>query len=180
MSETVAAEVVRAALTSQLRAALAMLRQAVERCPDDLWDREGDLARSWQIAYHALFFAHLYAQPRSEDFVPWAHHVANVQYDDGIPGPPDPKSELPLVAPAYTKAQILAYWEECDRLVGRAIGACDVASASSGFSWYPIPKLEHLILNVRHVEHHVAQLAARLRSEADVGIDWVGAKRDPS
>jgi hypothetical protein len=27
-----------------------------------------------QIAYHALFYTHLYLQPAEADFVPWEHH----------------------------------------------------------------------------------------------------------
>ena len=59
-------------LKSQYRASLAMLREAIEKCPDTLWARESDLNKTWQVAYHALYFVHLYAQPTLEDFVPWS------------------------------------------------------------------------------------------------------------
>ena len=42
---------------------------------------------------------------------------------------------------------------------------------------YKLPKLEHQIVNIRHIEHHMAQLADRLRSSAGIGIQWVGACR---
>lgn len=170
-------DALRASLKSQYHAALAMLREAVERCPDELWAREGDAAASWQIAYHALFFTHCYLQPTADAFRPWERHVADVQYEDGIPGPPDPASALPLVAPPYTKADILEYWRVCDAMVDGAVDTLDLASASSGFPWYPISKFEHQLVNLRHVQHHTAQFAARLRTAAGIGISWVGARR---
>jgi hypothetical protein len=60
-------------------------------------------------------------------------------------------------------------------MVDDAIDALDLHSPESGFSWYRVSKLEHQIVNIRHIQHGAAQLADRLRSAAGVGIDWVGA-----
>jgi len=166
----------RSALKSQYHAALAMLREAIDRCPDNLWSKSGHRNECWQVAYHALFITHLYSQPNEAAFRPWKEHQANVQYPDGIPGPPQPGSKLPLVAKPYTKAQVLAYWSFCDRMIDAAVDAIDLHSAESGFDWYPIPKIEHQIVNIRHIQHHTAQLADRVRTAAGVGIDWVGAR----
>ena len=170
-------ESIRTILKSQYHASLAMLRDAVEKCPDDLWTSTAHLNPCWQVAYHALFFAHLYGCVDEASFRPWALHQADVQYPDGIPGPPDPDSKLPLVARPYTKAEVLAYWKFVDDGVDAAVDATDVHSAASGFSWYPVPKLEHQLVNLRHIQHHAAQLATRLRTTSNIGIDWVGARR---
>jgi hypothetical protein len=61
-------------LKSQYLAALAMLRQAVACCPEALWDDRVDKNRFWHVAYHALFYTHLYLQDTLETFVPWAQH----------------------------------------------------------------------------------------------------------
>jgi len=37
-------------------------------------------------------------------------------------------------------------------------------------------KLEHQFVNIRHIQHHGAQLADRLRSAANIGIRWVGGQ----
>ena len=58
----------------------------------------------------------------------------------------------------------------------RWVDAVDLLSPSSGFYWYKIPKLEHQLVNIRHIQHHGAQLADRLRQAADIGVDWVGAR----
>jgi DNA-binding response OmpR family regulator len=164
-------------LKSQYRAALAMLREAVERCPDALWDDPAHTNRTWQIAYHALFFARYYGG-RDESFDGfWAGHRRGTQNPDGIPGPPDPESPLPLLPEPYTKAEVLAAWDHCNAGVEAAVDALDLAAPQCGFPWYPIPKLEHQVVNIRHIQHHAGQISERLRREADIGIAWAGARR---
>ena len=51
---------VRDALKSQYHAALSMLRQTIERCPEDLWLDETPENAFWHVAYHALFYGHLF------------------------------------------------------------------------------------------------------------------------
>jgi hypothetical protein len=167
----------RAALKSQYHAALAMLRESIERCPDELWYDDEPVNAFWQIAYHALFFTHLYLQPSLEAFRPWPKHQSNVQHEDGIPGPADPNSALPLIPNPYSKAEALEYWELCDRMIDDGVDALDLYSAESGFYWYRIPKLEHQLVNIRHTQHHAAQLADRLRAAEGIGVRWVGARR---
>ena len=65
---------VRAALKCQYHAALAMLKQVIEPCPDDLWAGEDYPISFWRVAYHTLFFTHLYLQPNEKAFRPWDHH----------------------------------------------------------------------------------------------------------
>jgi len=170
-------EALRSILKSQYHAALAMLRETIERCPDELWFAREHVNSFWQIAYHSLFFAHLYMLPNEAAFRPWEHHQSDVQNPDGLPGAPDPNSTLPLIPKPYTKEEALAYWKVCDEMVDRAVDALDLHSPDSGFSWYKVPKLEHQIVNIRHIEHHLAQLADRLRASAGIGIKWVQACR---
>jgi len=163
----------KSALKSQYHAGLAMLRQAVEECPDALWEDETPTNAFWQIAYHALFFTHLYLMPRLEDFRPWPGHQSDVQHEDGIPGPADPESELPLIPDPYSRKDVLAYCDFCEALVDEAVDALDLDSPESGFHWYLVPKVEHQLVNLRHMQHHTAQLADRLRSTVDRGVRWV-------
>lgn len=61
-------------IRSQYQASLEMLKQAILKCPESLWDDQEYQNRFWQISYHALFFTHLYLQPSLEAFTPWAKH----------------------------------------------------------------------------------------------------------
>jgi len=101
----------RAALKSQYHATLAMLKAAITRCSDDLWISRGGHANPyWRIAYHTLFYTHLYLQPNNRVFTPWEHHYKGIQYM-GRPSRRKP----------YTKAEVLAYWRLCDWLVDDAV-----------------------------------------------------------
>ena len=108
-------------LKSQYHAALAMLRDAIEQCPDAEWLSRDHKNAFWQVAYHVLFFAHLYLQQNETTFVLWSqHHGA----DDGTRGEP------------YSKAQVLEYWSFVDHAVDGAVDLLDLESPESGFSWY--------------------------------------------
>ena len=147
-------------LKSQYHASLAMLREAIDRCPDDEWLSRDHKNAFWQVAYHVLFYTHLYLQSNEAAFRPWAQHHGD---DDGTTGDP------------YTKAQVLEYWNFVDHIVDSAVDSLDLENPDSGFSWYQMSKLEHQLVNLRHVQHHGAQLADRLRSAADIGIKWVSS-----
>lgn len=166
----------RAILKSQYHAALAMLRQTIEDCPDEVWFGRDHLNAPWQLAYHTLYFAHLYLQPDEATFRPWEGQQAAAQHPDGIPGRSDPNSRLPLIPEPYARAAVLGYWEFCDAMVDGAVDALDLASPESGFPWYRVSKLEHQVISIRHIEHHMAQLADRLRFTAGIGTRWVGAR----
>lgn len=154
---------VRNALKTQYRAALATLRQAIERCPDDLWVKEGKLPTFWQIAYHALFYAHLYMMPDLDSFVPWAKHRDEHESMEV----PTPSGQHP-----YTQSELLEYCDHVASLVDATVDRLDLASPTCGFYWYRIPKLDHEILSIRHVEQHVGQLDALLRLEGLEALDW--------
>jgi hypothetical protein len=165
----------RSVLKSQYHAALVMLREAIERCPSEEWLSTDHKNAFWQVAYHTLLYTHLYLQPNEKSFRPWAQHQRGVEFLDGI-GPPGVKDAVPRVPEPYTQAQVLDYWVVCDRMVDEAVDALDLDSPTSGFSWYRMSKLEHQFVNIRHIQHHAAQLADRVRSAADIGIRWVGAR----
>ena len=160
-----------AALKRQYHAALATLKQSIDRCSDDLWTSEDHPSPFWQIAYHAIFFTHLYLQPDEKAFSPWEHHREEYQFLENLPWPPHrpPKLEEP-----YSKKQILAYWQLCDDMIDEGVDKLDLEANACGFWWYEMPKLDHQIMNIRHVQHHAAQLEERIRSLAGIGLDWVG------
>lgn len=174
-SRTLPYATLRTVLKSQFHACLAMLRGPVARCPEALWVDPSPTNAFWQVAYHTLYFTHLYLMPDEAAFRPWSQHQADVQHPDGIPGPADPASALPLVPEPYTREQVLAYWQVVDGMVDEAVEALDLSSPTSGFDWYRMSKLEHQFVNLRHAQHHAAQLADRLRAAADLGTRWVGA-----
>ena len=156
-----------AALKSQYYASLAMLLEAIDSCPAALWTSEQYGNQFWQIAYHALYYTHLYLQPAEADFVPWEHHRPG-HHRFGT-GPDAAAVLLP-----YSAEEIRSYCLRCRDLVDAAVDRLDLAAPASGFSWYRMSKLEHQFVNLRHIQHHTGQLADRLRRDADRGLRWVG------
>ncbi|MCP4419624.1 MAG: hypothetical protein GY805_23680, partial [Chloroflexi bacterium] len=81
----------KAAITSQFLAALEMMKQVVTKCPDDLWHNTAHTNKFWHLAYHGLFYTHLYLQQSEETFTPWPKHRANINYLGQMPYPPHDK-----------------------------------------------------------------------------------------
>ena len=100
---------------------------------------------------------------------------------DDIKAPPEIEDlvELPDRPPQtgnpYSKAETLAYWTICERMVDDSVDALDLLSLECGFSWYKVSKLEHQLISLRHTQHHTAQLMDRVRASTGLGVDWVGA-----
>ncbi len=49
-------------INSHYQAALEMLKQMIAKCPDSLWNSPADKTRFCHMAYHTLFYTHLYLQ----------------------------------------------------------------------------------------------------------------------
>jgi len=156
------------AAAHQYRSTLAMLRKAIELCPEDLW-LTGNPNRFWHIAYHALFYTHFYLAPSDADFVPWQHHRAEYNYLGEVPLKPGYK---PQIDQPYTRPELLDYQDFCVDEIEKQMAALDPV-APSGFYWLPFTKLELQFYNLRHLSHHTGQLAERLRTHANVGLPWV-------
>ena len=147
-----------------------MLGEAVTSCPDTLWLAPEYLNRYWHIAYHALFYTHLYLHTSETDFHPWAKHKKDYQFLGPVPWPPH---ERPQIDVPYSKEDILEYLQLCRSEIGPRMQTVDFA-APSGFPWYPVNKLELQFINIRHIQHHGAQLIDRLRTISEIPSKWVG------
>jgi len=99
-----------ATLKSQYYASLAMLGGAIDACPAELWTSDRYVNPFWQVAYHTLFYTHLYLQPAEADFVPWEHHrEAHNRFATG------PDEGLILIP--YSVAEIQSYCHYCQGMV---------------------------------------------------------------
>jgi len=156
-------------LVKQYRASMAMLREAVTKCPDSLWLAPEYPNKFWHIAYHVLYCTHMYLQNSCEEFTAWKKHREDYQWLGPVPWPPynRPKIETP-----YSREEILEYLQICCEEIDARVPCLDF-DAPSGFSWLPFEKLELQLYNIRHVQHHTGQLTDRLRTVAQIGVAWV-------
>jgi hypothetical protein len=150
-----------------------MLNQAIIQCPDDLWADTKFSNQFWQIAYHALFYAHLYLQPTEEDFSPWKSHYENAHR---FSSPETVLSGEGEGAGSYQKDEMLEYLEFCRQEVDTQVTALNL-EAESGFPWIPFSKQELQFYNIRHMQHHTGELCERLGTLANIDIKWVGMMR---
>jgi hypothetical protein len=149
-------------IRSQYHATLDMLEEAIRVCPKALWTDSSHTNAFWRVAYHTVFFTHLYLSESLAGFVPWSKGRPKVE-SLGV------KSD---VGEPYSVGELLEYLAFCRRQVDDKVPALDLETAS-GFEWLPMNKLELQFYNIRHTQHHTGQLSERLRTAADVGLRWV-------
>src|SRR5262249_17325093 len=92
------------------------LKQAIVKCPPDLWDALEDKDKFWFKAYHALYYTHLYLQDDRKDFVRWR------------------KDGKPVGRGLLSQADVLAYLAFVEQEVGRRVPAIHL-EAAAGFGW---------------------------------------------
>jgi hypothetical protein len=135
-----------------------MLEGATVACPEVVRPSGTPPRSFWRLSYHTLFSAHLYLQVRHDDFGLWELHR-----DDVLGDGTERLDEAP-----YAKAEILAYWDLVDATVDPQIDRIDLTAPDSAIPWSGIPKLDHVLLNLRHIQQHAGQLRDRL---LETGID---------
>ncbi len=160
-------------IVSQYLASLEMLGQAIRACPDALWNSPDDKTKFWHVAYHALFYTHLYLQDSEQDFKPWSRHRAEYQYIGPLPYPPH---ALPTNGDPYDKDAVLEYMVFCQAQAAERVPQLQL-EAGSGFDWLPFGKLELQFYTIRHIQQHAGELMERLGSRAGIELRWVGMKR---
>jgi uncharacterized damage-inducible protein DinB len=154
----------RSAIRRQFQAAIDMLANAMEACPDSVWAGEGRGA-FWYLAYHVLFFLDLYLSSEGEA----SFH----------PPPPfdlrelDPEVILP--ERIYSKEELLGYVEHCRKKLDGVMTAMteEWVAEACPFDYRDMSNGELLLYNMRHVQHHAAQLNMLLRQRTDSAPDWV-------
>lgn len=154
----------------QFGAAIDMLDDAIELCPDPLWTtvvwkdpEDVRYGQFWFVAYHTLFWLDLFLTGAMEGFVP---------------PPPFQRGVLP--AQPYTKDQIRAYLDSCRRKCQSTIEGMTAEKAQQRcvFEWMEPSFFELQLYSLRHVQEHAAQLSLLLGQHEIPGLDWIASARD--
>ena len=153
----------------QFGAAIDMLENALLQCPEPLWSDASRRPPFWYLVYHTLFWLDLYLSDSMEGFAPPA---------------PFTLSELePEMMPerVYTKDELRAYLEHGRRKCRATLAALTEAKARERRQFVSVggTTAEMLLYNLRHVQHHAAQLNLILRAVVDSAPGWVGKTRGP-
>ena len=118
--------VMRAAIGGQFGAAINTLREAIENCPETLWNDRSEGAPFWQIAYHTLFCLHMYSCPSLKALTPARFHVEDAQFLAGDYPWLDPPRTIDVPAFVFSKADVLSYLQECRESLHCDVGRDDV------------------------------------------------------
>lgn len=164
-------------LTSQYKASLGMLRQALGRIPDEQWNTEEYNNPNWQIAYHVLWATKYYLGPNSETYVPFENAIEGAESLGGAQEWENPDAGIDIEG-FHTKEELVSYIENLESKLQSNIEKLSF-NESSGFEWYPYSRLELHINNIRHIQHHTAQIIERLKSKKITGFNWWADRNPP-
>jgi hypothetical protein len=147
-------------LWKQFGASIDMLENAMQACPAQLWDKE----ELWYRAYHTLFYLDYYLTEEPEKFAPPPPFTLSEF---------DPKGGPPGYA--YSKEELLGYIAHCRQKCHDLIAGLSNEKAAKVWAnqYRSYPMLELLLYNMRHVQHHAAQLNLLLRQEIKDAPQWV-------
>lgn len=154
-----------------------MLENAITACPEDVWAarakrgtelnaEDSSYQSFWYISFHTLFFLDLYLSDSVEGFVPPKPFTLDELDPTGI-----------LPDRVYTKLELLNYLEHCREKCRVKLENLTEENANqlfSGFGFTHYTMLELQLSNMRHVQHHAAQLNLLLRQKTDFAPNWVG------
>ena len=178
----------------QFGAAIDMLENAVRACPEHLWSEPAAGGVSfWYTAVHALYFLDVYLDESEEACVPPAPFARE---DAGVAARPDRDSPygerlvawarldgLRLPDRPYARDQVLGYLAHGRAKCQKALAAmtdAEAAAEAGGFPWLGLSRAELMLYNMRHVQHHAAQLNLLLRQGVDAAPAWVRRAATPT
>jgi hypothetical protein len=125
----------------------------------------------WYVTYHTLFFLDLYTFGTLDGFAPQGPFTLDEL---------DPAGVFP--ERVYGRDEMRAYLRVCRDACRSAIAGLTeerAAKRCDDFTWLRETYSEVLMRNVRHVQHHTAQLNWVLGEKTGSAPRWVGATKMP-
>ncbi len=156
-------------LLGQYEAALGTLRDVIEQCPEQVWSGKAGNHPFSESAFHALFFADVYLGESVEAVKDQEFHRAHAEQFEGYE---ELESRLPVRT--YSPEFVLEYLRFCRAKATQVLHASSQESleGNTGIEWHDFSRAEMHVYNIRHLQHHAAQLIMRLRLDSDIDIGW--------
>lgn len=157
-------------LWNQFGASIDMLINVVSNCPDNYFVQN---PRFYFIAFHSTIFLDYYLTIPPNDFLPLLAFTQKKLKDR-------PKESIDDLIPnkIYGKQEIVDYLKQSREKCKLLIKNLTLENQKERFKEgdepndmnYPI--LEILLYNMRHTQHHTAQLNMLLRQDIDKHMEW--------
>ena len=156
--------------TRQFEAALCTLNACITRCPDAAWNAPVANLKFCQAAFHTLFFADFYLGPDEPSFKSQRFHQDHPDffrdYEEFAH-----REQVFL----YDKPTTTAYLNYCRTKLLETVPSETAEALSAPAAQRPkLTRAELHVYNLRHVQHHAAQLSLRLRLDHGIDIPWIG------
>ena len=150
----------KAILWKQFGASIDMLESSILVCPDSFWDKKD----FWYSVYHTIFWIDYYSSTDPDTFSPPEPFTLSEL---------DPKGISP--ERVYLKKELLEYLEYSGNKVFFLIDGLNEETSKERFitKRKNYNRIEMILYNMRHVQHHVGQLNFLLRQNEDVAGQWV-------
>lgn len=155
---------------NQFGASIDMLINVISNCPDNYFEQN---PRFYFIAFHSAFFLDYYLTIPPSDFSPLLSFTQKEPKDK-------PKEAIDDLIPdkIYSKKEIVDYLNQSREKCRQIVYALTNDKLNQRFEEgnephdmdYPI--LEILIYNLRHTQHHAAQLNMLIRQDFDKHMEW--------
>ncbi len=156
-------ETLKPVLWQQFGASIDMLENAIAACPIEVWGDQITFHEFWYFAFHTLFYLDFYLSEDPSSFKPPAPFTLGELEADVLP------------ERVYSKGELLSYLEHTrDKCRRRIAGLTQATAEARLLVWrkdYSV--LEWLLYNLRHVQHHAAQLNLLLRQAGVTPPGWV-------
>lgn len=146
----------------QFGASMDMLDNAIAMCPDELWNTD---ERFWYSSFHCLF---------------WLDYYLTLEPSTFTATPPftlsefNPNGEMP--ERSYSKDELLNYLKSSREKLRKlllSLSSDEIINRRWVNDYKNYSLLEILLYNMRHVQHHSAQLNKFLRSKMNNAPAWV-------
>ena len=161
---------IRQILWGQFGGAIDMVGNAIESCSDELWSDSSIGQPYWYLTFHTLFWLDYYLSEAPENFKP-PEPFGVTEFD--------PSGLMP--ERIYTRDELRSYLEygraKCESTIRSLTDSS--AMAARRFGRVEATFLELMLYNMRHVQHHAAQLNLLLRQSGNPVPRWV-ARANPS
>lgn len=154
------------AIWSQFGASLKMLENAITMCPDEHWDTTLNF---WYTSYHCIFWTDYYLTTEPSEFEPPVPFTFSEF---------DPTGKKP--DRTYNKTELLGYLGHCRKKAYQLISGLTAEKLNDRWinDYKNFSLLEILFYNVRHIQHHAAQLNLLLRQTIYNAPTWVGQAKN--
>jgi uncharacterized damage-inducible protein DinB len=156
-------ESLKQALHQQYDAAITMLENAVKACPEWLWDNNDKGPAFWQVLYHTTYYLDLYFSEFDETLSTSPKHDGTAHRLETVPERTRSKVEL-LELLSGARLKCLSVLDALNQTY---------LERSTPFEWQSFNRANLVLDNLRHVQHHVGQLALLLRREANLDLEWI-------